>query len=62
MINPSNWDIEMDNLKKRINDRLNEEANKIIKEEISKILGRIKIITQRNFRDPSQYDWFLSND
>lgn len=55
---PSDFHKELIELKKRISARLNIEADRIVSEEVSKILGRVKILRQADLNS-LQYDWFI---
>lgn len=58
MTDPSNMEEELFELRKRIKHRLNMEADRILREEIENILGRVKIFVEVGLRD-GQYAWFI---
>lgn len=61
-MNPSNWDEELRLLREHIKQKLEEDARIIVTEEIEKILGRVKILTQYDLSDSNQYEWFIQRD
>lgn len=59
IVEPSNFEQIMKDLQKRISSRLNSAADKIVQEEVRKILGRVKIFRRADLRDMN-YDWFIN--
>lgn len=55
---PLNWDEEMKRLRTQIRAELNLAAEKIVREETEKILGRVKIITHQDL-GRREFDWFI---
>lgn len=58
---PSNWDSELHELRRRIRVRLNWAARTIVREESSKILGRIKIYESMSLGS-HEYFWTIERE
>lgn len=58
MIDPNNFQKQIEGLREIIYKRLKNEAEKIIEEEVLKILDRVKIITSKSL-DESHLNWFI---
>lgn len=57
---PSDFDKELTLLRERISIRLNYAASDIIREEVGKILGRVKIISSISLN--GKYEWFIETE
>lgn len=54
-------DQELIKLRNAIKNRLNMAANDIINEEVSKVLGRVKILRSTDLKDMN-YTWWIESD
>lgn len=55
-MDPSTLNDEIIELRRRVKIRLNMEADRILREEVDNVLGRVKILVEVGLRD-GQYAW-----
>ena len=60
MTNPSNFNEELLKARERIKLRINEAMTMILKEEIEKAMGRVKILVHSDLK--GEWDWYIESE
>ena len=60
MIDPSNFDEEIKKSAEIIKTRINSAMQEVLREEIEKVMGRVKIFVSSDFK--GQFSWFIESD